>query len=106
MFAVLKIDVTKINKDWLFAGKNGAKYLDLIIKDAKDDRYGNDYMVSQSVPKDVKASGTKYGPILGSGKDLGGKPAPKQNVGTSRQVQTPGSPVITEDGQDDWQPPF
>lgn len=73
----LKIDVTKINKDKLFPGKNGAKYLDIVLIDREDD-YGNHYMVVQSVSKEERLAGER-GAILGNGKIIGSdKPAPSR----------------------------
>lgn len=65
----LKIDVTKIDKSKLFEGKNGAKYLDIVLMD-RDDAYGNNYMVVQSVTKEERLAG-KRGAILGNGKNMG-----------------------------------
>lgn len=99
MYAIIKIDVTKINKEWLFHGKNGKKFLDVIVKDAKNSQYGDDYMAVQAVPKAEREKGTKYGPILGGGKNLGegSTPRPKQqSFPVHRQTQAPGSPVIHE----------
>ncbi len=77
MIAV-KIDVTKIDKSHLFEGKNGAKYLDIILIETPDNRFGNDYMVAQSVSKEARESGAK-GAILGNGKVVGkGKRAAKK----------------------------
>ena len=62
----LKIDVTKINKEKLFKGKNGAVYLDATVFidiDNKDD-YGNNGMITQSKKKDS----TEKGSILGNAK--------------------------------------
>lgn len=74
----VKIDVTKIDKSHLFDGKNGAKYLDVILIETPDNRYGNDYMAAQSVSKEAREAGEK-GPILGNGKIVGkGKSAPKK----------------------------
>ena len=71
-----KIDVTRIEKERLFAGKNGAKYLDVILIPSRDDKYGNSHMVVQGVSKEERAAGKK-GPILGNAKILGGnRPAP------------------------------
>lgn len=66
-----KIDVTKIDKEKLFPGKNGAKYLDLILIPSTNSRYGDDFMVVQSVSKEERARGIK-GAILGNAKFLGG----------------------------------
>lgn len=62
-----KIDVTKIDKSKLFQGKNGAKYLDIVLFETPDDKYGNDYRICQSVSKEERAKGVK-GAILGNGK--------------------------------------
>ena len=62
----LKIDVTKIDKERLYKGAKGI-YLDLtvFIDVDKEDQYGNNGMVTQSVDKDERAAGTK-GAILGN----------------------------------------
>lgn len=61
-----KIDCTKIDKARLFAGNNGAKYLDIVIlvRDEKD-QYGNRGMICQSVSKEEREQGVR-GPILGN----------------------------------------
>lgn len=60
----LKIDVTKIDKDKLFEGKNGAKYLDMTVFVNLDepDQYGNNGMITQAKKKDD----TEKGAILGN----------------------------------------
>ena len=65
----VKVDVSKLNKDHFFHGKNGAVYLDLLLFDNRDgeDQYGNLGFVKQSVPKD-KRTGDE--PILGNFKEL------------------------------------
>lgn len=78
----VKIDVTKIDKARLFPGRNGAKYLDVILIDREDD-YGNHYMACQSVSKEEREQGVK-GPILGNGKNLG---KPSGGRPTARQPQ-------------------
>lgn len=62
----LKINVTRILKEHLYAGKNG-KYLDLAAWPNKDgpDQYGNTHFVCQSVSKEARAQGIK-GPIIGN----------------------------------------
>lgn len=101
MYAIIKIDLTKIKEEWLFHAKNGKKFLDVIVKDATNSQYGDDYMAVQAVPKAEREKGTKYGPILGGGKNLGkgSTPRPKQR---DVVVQNPGSPVIhcKESGDD------
>lgn len=65
----VKVDVSKINKEFLFQGKT-AKYLDLILFESPDDKYGNDYRVVQGVSKEARAAGQK-GAILGNAKIMG-----------------------------------
>ena len=78
---IAKIDVAKIDKARLFPGKNGAKYLDIILRETPGDKYGNDYMVVQSVTKEERQAGVK-GAILGNaktyGQPAGSSPKPAQ----------------------------
>lgn len=70
----ISIDLNKIDQSYIINGKNGQKYLDLRLVNTPDNQYGNDYMVSQALPKavreEVKNSGGDYPktPILGNGK--------------------------------------
>lgn len=66
-----KIDVKKILKEYLFTGKSGV-YLDITLLPSDGDRFGNDYMIVQDIPKEKRELGEK-GPILGNGK-IWGKP--------------------------------
>ena len=65
-----KIDVTKIDKTFLFKGKAGT-YLDIALIPNKygRDQYGNDGMIVQSISKAARQEGKK-GPILGNYADL------------------------------------
>lgn len=67
-----KLDVTKVEKNRLFAGKNGAKYLDIVLIPVTNSKYDDDYMVVQAVSKEERARGVK-GPILGNAKIMAGK---------------------------------
>ncbi len=61
-----KIDVMKIEKERLFIGKNGAKYLDFtFFLNDEPDQYGNNGMITQDVSKEEREQGVK-GPILGN----------------------------------------
>jgi len=53
----------------LFEGKNGALYLDLAQFETTADQYGNDWRISQDLPKAIRESGVERGPILGNGKN-------------------------------------
>ena len=63
----IKIDLNKMDQSRLFAGKNGAQYLDATVFIDADvfDQYGNSGMITQDVTKDERAQGVK-GNILGN----------------------------------------
>lgn len=86
----LKIDVTKINKNYLFKGEKGT-YLDLVLLDNRDgvDQYGNSGMIVQEVSREDREAGIK-GPILGNWKEVGAKKsaAPRPQP-TPQKRQTP-----------------
>lgn len=87
----VKLDVTKVDKNRLFQGKNGAKYLDLVLFENRDgpDKFGNDGFVTQSCSKEEREKGVKM-PILGSWKRIGG----------SKKVEKPATPKAPPaDGQ-------
>lgn len=73
----LKINVSKIEKEYLFEGKSG-KYLDVVLFETPGDKYGNDYRVVQGLSKEARAAGKK-GAILGNGKVMGKKTEPRQD---------------------------
>lgn len=82
MIIVGKIDCTKIEKNRLFVGKKGQKYLDIMIRTTEEqDQYGNNGMIVQSVSKEERAKGIR-GPILGNCKVLSTseRPAPAKTV--------------------------
>lgn len=62
----LSIDVTKVDKDFLAPGKNGQKYLNLVLSENREgpDKYGNHGIVKQSVPKEKRD--TVKLPIIGN----------------------------------------
>ena len=62
----LKIDVSKIDKAWLFRGEKGV-YLDatVFIDESEADQYGNNGMITQDVTKEEREQKVQ-GPILGN----------------------------------------
>jgi hypothetical protein len=64
------IEVTECH---LFEGRNGALYLDAALFPTPGDQFGNDYRVTQDLPKAMRDSGER-GAILGNAKnkDIGG----------------------------------
>lgn len=67
---IVSVDITKIDKEKCFKGKNGALYLDLVLINTPDNQYGNTYMAVQGVSKEDREAGVK-GAILGNGKVFG-----------------------------------
>ena len=94
----IKIDVTKVLKEHLFVGKNGAKYLDITLWENRDgvDSYGNTHMAVQALPKELREAGEK-GPILGNGKVFG-QAAPRQQA---KQADKPAAQNSPPDEDDD-----
>lgn len=87
------LNVTRILKEHLVAGKNG-KYLDLaFFENDKPDQYGNDGFVCQGISKEARDRGEK-GPILGNWKyaEKRQEAAPK-----------PTRPAPADDGAAPWE---
>lgn len=85
-FITGKIDVTKVNKEWLFQSRSGAKYLDFKLIEVKNSKYGETHMVVQNPPKSVRdADPNARGPILGNATEHGGG----QRRESSRQGDLP-----------------
>ena len=63
------INLSKIDKTKIITGKNGDKYLNIVIWDnGQRDSYGNDFAIQQSQSKEEREAKVK--PIyLGNGKD-------------------------------------
>jgi len=66
----IKIDVNKIDKSKLFAGKKGT-YLDVVLIPTPNNQYGNDYMAVQGISKEEREAGIQ-GEVLGNGRFFGG----------------------------------
>lgn len=82
----ISIDVTKIPKDKLIAGKNGAKYLNITVDKLKEtDRFGNTHSVYLSQSKEERtAKANKI--YLGNGKEF-----IFNNTGQNTQQQSTGT---------------
>lgn len=64
---ILKIDCTKLKKEWLFKGQKGT-YADLVLYDNEGlDEYGNSHSIKQNPPKEARDRGEK-GVYVGNGK--------------------------------------
>lgn len=83
-----KINCVKIDKAKLFEGKNGAKWLDIVLIETPNSDYG-DFMIVQDTSKEDRAKGIK-GAILGNAKIW-------QKRGQEKPVAAP----KVEEGEDD-----
>lgn len=101
---VAKIDVTKIDKSKLFKGTKGT-YLDVILIATSEDKYGNDFMVCQSVSQEDRRAGVK-GAILGNAKYLGGAPRTQQAQTPPPQRQREPQPQSNNNGFEEGDCPF
>lgn len=91
---IAKIDVTKVEKSRLFDGKNGAKYLDIVLHENKDgtDQYGNDGFITQGCSQEERQSGLKM-PIIGNWKRVGGKKAEAKPKATEKTAPNDGDDI-------------
>lgn len=101
----IKIDVTKIRKEFLHPGRKGT-YLDLVLFDRPDD-YGNDGFVKQDIPKEARDAG-EQGPILGNWKrrDTGAKKSGTFQRRTPRQEPPPPRDPAPPSGENPSDIPF
>ena len=87
------IDVSKIDKSKLIAGKKGT-YLNVSIMVKDDlDQYGNIGMIIQDTTKEEREAGVK-GAILGNIKDLPGKSPVAQATHYSEQLSNKIPPTV------------
>jgi len=66
----IKIDVSKIDKNRLFKGKQGT-YLNAVLIETPTNQYGDSHMIVEDVSKEEREKGIK-GNILGNAKTFGG----------------------------------
>jgi hypothetical protein len=91
----------KLTDSKLFEGKNGALYLDLAQFETTNDQYGNDWRISQDLPKELRDAGVERGPILGNGKNKAyGSSAPaKANTPPPARSQKPVVPPADDSSE-------
>lgn len=92
-----KLNVSKIDKAHLFAGKNG-KYLDIVLFQNKAgvDQYGNDGFVTQGISKEARDRGEK-GAIIGNWKVVEPKGQQRPTVSTKPAADPLNGPPIEDD---------
>ena len=100
---VTKIDVTKINKAYLFKGQKGT-YLDAAFfeNEAGPSQYGDHGFIVQDVPKEQRDQGQR-GEIIGNWKYL--DPPQHQHQAPPQQQSAP-APVTTDFEADGDEIPF
>ena len=92
----ISIDVMKIDKSKLVAGKNGEKYYNITVDEFKEpDKFGNTHTVYQSQSKDERASKADR-VYLGKGKEW--KFEQKQELAAVKTVQAEIIPNTATDG--------
>jgi hypothetical protein len=64
----LKIDLTKLEKQYFFTGLKGT-YVDLTMIPSRDSKYGDSHFLVQDVGQEARLQGIK-GPIVGNAKPI------------------------------------
>jgi len=88
---LLKIDVTKLDKNRFFKGQNGAVYLDAALIETPTSKYGDSHMIVQSVSKEERLAGVK-GAIIGNAKTIGQQNGQQTNQSSNRPARRPAAP--------------
>lgn len=87
----VNVNLDKIDEKFIVKGKKG-RYVNLALINTPDSQYGNDYMVSQDLPKEARDAGER-GAIVGNAQawNLGeGTPATKLNKAEGRPAADDG----------------
>ena len=88
----VKVDLSMVDMKRLFDGRNGAKYLDLILLPSRNPRFGESHIVKQSVTKEERQARLEM-PILGNAKEIGLEPQngyqPRQQVQNNETQDEP-----------------
>lgn len=102
----LRIDLAKIDKQWIWQGKDGQKFLEVKLRNTPESPYGKDYMAVQTFGKEdrdrIKASGENWPEtaILGNAIAWGITEGSKANYDSGAQAaeQKPVSkPALSDD---------
>jgi hypothetical protein len=102
----IRIDLSKVDQTYVFAGKNGARYLDVAILETKPSNFGDQrdestHVVIQSLPKQERDGGKK-GAILGNMKPFS---SGKSTAPAVRQPST-NNPLNSKEADEDEIIPF
>jgi hypothetical protein len=104
-----KINLTKMDAARIFKGQKG-EYLDITLIETPDDKFGNDYMIIQSVTKEERLAGKK-GPIVGNAKRVGGQKqesgyAPRNEPASQQTYAKPAQAAVAKQAALDEDVPF
>ena len=85
----VKIDLNKVDEKHIFNGRNGARYLDIVLMPSRESKYGETHMAVQSVSKEMRDNGVR-GAILGNATERGvsAPSAPAKKASTKSNVHT------------------
>lgn len=84
----IRIDVTKITRERLFLGKNGAKYLNAILIERKTpDQWGSTHSIKEDQSKEEREAG-KEAKFIGDARDWSMTQRPDGNREDRRESQT------------------
>lgn len=95
---ILKLNISKITPDRLYKGQTG-NWVECVLIPTTKDKYGNDFMVVESITKEERLSG-KRGVILGNAKIMKFEKKPVDN----QKAESAGSDMTSL--IDDGKPPF
>ena len=97
----MKIDLTKLKKEWFFTSEKGSVYADITLAmkpDGEVDQYGNLGMIIQDVPQAIyKEDKTVKGPILGNGAELDWGAGVGERVNPGEETGTAYTPSSDDD---------
>jgi hypothetical protein len=82
-----KINVSKLDKNKLFKGKDGF-IADITLIETPNGKYGNNWMIVEDLKKEERGT-DKKGTILGNGKNHGWGDAPEDGGPVGTKVNTP-----------------
>lgn len=92
----VSIDVSKIDETRFKPGKNGkGPYLEIVLFEVQNDKFGNDFSVKQSLSKEERANKVQL-PFIGSGKDWSkgsSQPEQRQQTPARKKWGKPADPL-------------
>ena len=98
----VKVDLNKIDEKRIFHGKNGARYLDLVLMPLRElGKFGDTHLVKQSVSKEERLAKVQT-PIIGNATER----VWGDNQNTGNQEQRPAVGQAADNRNEEEPPPF